>query len=490
MCPWYFVRTAADAARCPKYGREVDYWSMGIALYVMLSGEAPFEQDQPTEDLLAEVTAGKVSTSSSAWKRVSADARALVSGLLTVDPKRRMGLIQMRNHPWLKAELQKLNVAAPAAAAAAAAPPAASEIEARLDARSPRPPPPRLRKLDDAAAGSQLLSASAVAAVAATRRSDTPPTGGGSSLPYAPSALAAPAHAGGEDLELLAALAYLPHCITTAGLQLSGDVRVVVMPDPGCSGAVQTHTIRFADDTVFVMPGRFPKPRATGACERAQLLLWLAGAADLALQATEAASQIVLLKFVDGFAPDAAAFRSFCRERGIAPPSPNGSRQYDAPPPAAPVAAAAGSEGSFNSRHLASPKRGTRIAVRTRPEAARDAVGASRPATGDAARRAVADAAARRAATPSPPVRRRRRAAGSPRACRRRAAPARAAASSDRAAPGASRRCDCVVCQYNSRSTIARPHPAHRALLRLRPSPSTPSPAPPSRTSPCSTCSP
>ena len=259
-------------------------------------------------------------------------------------------------------------------------------------------------KLDDAAAGSQLLSASAVAAVAATRRSDTPPTGGGSSLPYAPSALAAPAHAGGEDLELLAALAYLPHCITTAGLQLSGDVRVVVMPDPGCSGAVQTHTIRFADDTVFVMPGRFPKPRATGACERAQLLLWLAGAADLALQATEAASQIVLLKFVDGFAPDAAAFRSFCRERGIAPPSPNGSRQYDAPPPAAPVAAAAGSEGSFNSRHLASPKRGTRIAVRTRPEAARDAVGASRPATGDAARRAVADAAARRAATPSPPV--------------------------------------------------------------------------------------
>ena len=68
MCPWYFVRTAADAARCPKYGREVDYWSMGIALYVMLSGEAPFEQDQPTEDLLAEVTAGKVSTSSSALR--------------------------------------------------------------------------------------------------------------------------------------------------------------------------------------------------------------------------------------------------------------------------------------------------------------------------------------------------------------------------------------------------------------------------------------
>ena len=44
------------------------------------------------------------------------------------------------------------------------------------------------------------------------------------------------------------------------------------------------------------------------------------------------------------------------------------------PPPAAPVPAAAGSEGSFNARHLASPKRGTRIAVRTRPEAARDAV--------------------------------------------------------------------------------------------------------------------
>ena len=40
VTPWFYVKTDEQAARCRRYGKEVDYWSMGITLFVMLSGEA------------------------------------------------------------------------------------------------------------------------------------------------------------------------------------------------------------------------------------------------------------------------------------------------------------------------------------------------------------------------------------------------------------------------------------------------------------------
>jgi serine/threonine protein kinase len=72
VTPWYFVSDASSAARCPRYGKEVDYWSMGVALFVMLSGEAPFDQDQPVERLLADVCKGTLDFSAPRWAKARA----------------------------------------------------------------------------------------------------------------------------------------------------------------------------------------------------------------------------------------------------------------------------------------------------------------------------------------------------------------------------------------------------------------------------------
>jgi len=86
----------------------VDYWSMGVALYVMLSGEAPFEQDQPVERLLEDVCRAKLNFSAPRWAKISPTARELIRGLLTTDPKARLQLVAIRSHPWLAGEISRL----------------------------------------------------------------------------------------------------------------------------------------------------------------------------------------------------------------------------------------------------------------------------------------------------------------------------------------------------------------------------------------------
>eukprot|EP00964_Phaeocystis_antarctica_P045743 scaffold26350_cov66-Phaeocystis_antarctica.AAC.2 len=83
VTPWFYVKTDAQAARCRRYGKEVDYWSMGVSLYVMLSGEAPFEQDQSVEKLLTDVCTAPIDTSARPWQRVSEEARPALTTLTT-----------------------------------------------------------------------------------------------------------------------------------------------------------------------------------------------------------------------------------------------------------------------------------------------------------------------------------------------------------------------------------------------------------------------
>lgn len=71
----------------------------------MLSGQVPFHarsrQESATE-IMQRICRAEFSFTGDAWTNVSADAKNLITGLLTVDPKKRLSMQELTAHMWLK----------------------------------------------------------------------------------------------------------------------------------------------------------------------------------------------------------------------------------------------------------------------------------------------------------------------------------------------------------------------------------------------------
>eukprot|EP00917_Polyrhabdina_sp_WS-2016_P028958 GHVP01061752.1.p1 GENE.GHVP01061752.1~~GHVP01061752.1.p1 ORF type:complete len:760 (+),score=131.09 GHVP01061752.1:11-2290(+) len=85
------------------YGPEADLWSLGCVLYVMLSGTYPI--DEKNVKWSEVIALGGLQLSPSKHPRIqhcSPAARDLITKLLTVDPRKRISVLEAKEHPWLK----------------------------------------------------------------------------------------------------------------------------------------------------------------------------------------------------------------------------------------------------------------------------------------------------------------------------------------------------------------------------------------------------
>mmetsp|Transcript_90326 Transcript_90326/g.292084 ORF Transcript_90326/g.292084 Transcript_90326/m.292084 type:complete len:501 (+) Transcript_90326:70-1572(+) len=94
--------TEAVVAEKSGYGKAADLWSLGVILYMMLSGAPPFDSYLGQQELAKQIIAGKWEFDVAAWKTVSEVAKDVVRGLLTVNPAARMTADDLLRHRWFQ----------------------------------------------------------------------------------------------------------------------------------------------------------------------------------------------------------------------------------------------------------------------------------------------------------------------------------------------------------------------------------------------------
>ncbi|XP_071447590.1 serine/threonine-protein kinase D3 [Hetaerina americana] len=90
---------APEVLRNKGYNRSLDMWSVGVIVYVSLSGTFPFNED---EDINEQIQNAAFMYPPSPWKEISSDAIDLINNLLQVKQRKRYTVDKSLSHVWLQ----------------------------------------------------------------------------------------------------------------------------------------------------------------------------------------------------------------------------------------------------------------------------------------------------------------------------------------------------------------------------------------------------
>ncbi|RVW46005.1 Calcium-dependent protein kinase [Vitis vinifera] len=83
------------------YGKEIDIWSAGVILYILLSGVPPFWAETE-KGIFDAILQGEIDFESQPWPAISNGAKDLVRKMLTQDRNKRITSAQVLEHPWIR----------------------------------------------------------------------------------------------------------------------------------------------------------------------------------------------------------------------------------------------------------------------------------------------------------------------------------------------------------------------------------------------------
>ncbi|XP_006639996.1 calcium/calmodulin-dependent protein kinase type IV isoform X1 [Lepisosteus oculatus] len=92
---------APEILRGNAYGPEVDMWSVGVILYILLCGFEPFFDPRGDQYMYSRILNCDYEFVSPWWDEVSLNAKDLVSKLIVLDPHKRLTVQQALQHPWV-----------------------------------------------------------------------------------------------------------------------------------------------------------------------------------------------------------------------------------------------------------------------------------------------------------------------------------------------------------------------------------------------------
>ena len=82
-----------------RYGVKADIWSIGVIIFILLGGYPPFSsENRATQDKM--IVNCKYEFLEDYWGSVSGEAKALISSLLVIDPRKRLSAMDALRQPW------------------------------------------------------------------------------------------------------------------------------------------------------------------------------------------------------------------------------------------------------------------------------------------------------------------------------------------------------------------------------------------------------
>lgn len=97
---------APEIIKGTPYGTQVDMWSLGVILYILLAGYPPFN-GKTQKELFKQIRRGRYHFHEQFWGGVSEDAKDLVRHLLVVDAEKRYTAKMALGSTWMVAVMEK-----------------------------------------------------------------------------------------------------------------------------------------------------------------------------------------------------------------------------------------------------------------------------------------------------------------------------------------------------------------------------------------------
>ena len=100
---------APEIIREKPYGLEVDMWSCGVIVFILLGGYPPFDDANGVSDMYAQIKRGAFTFDERYWSSVSSEAQLFIKSLLQVDPSKRPSAAAAMNHDWFTKHATELS---------------------------------------------------------------------------------------------------------------------------------------------------------------------------------------------------------------------------------------------------------------------------------------------------------------------------------------------------------------------------------------------
>ena len=83
-----------------EYTEKCDLWSIGVIVYIMLSGKPPFA-GKSDEAIIERVKEGAYSLADKEWTNVTSEAKDFIKALMQKDVRLRLSATEAISHPWI-----------------------------------------------------------------------------------------------------------------------------------------------------------------------------------------------------------------------------------------------------------------------------------------------------------------------------------------------------------------------------------------------------